>query len=46
MYYSSFTMAKSNYFLSPKEILPIAQENKYTVKYSYVIMKLYVVYTH
>ena len=25
----SFTMANSNSFLSPNEILPIAQENKY-----------------
>ena len=28
------------------EILPIAQENKYLGKFSYSIMKLYVVCTH
>ena len=37
----SFTMANSNLFLSPYEILPIAQENKYLRKFSYFIMKLY-----
>ena len=42
----SFTMANSNSFLSPYEILLIAQENKYLGKFSYFIMKLYVVYTH
>ena len=42
----SFTMAYSNSFLSPYEILPIAQENKYLGKFSYSIMKLYVVCTH
>ena len=42
----SFTMINSNSFLSPYEILPIAQENKYWGKFSYFIMKLYVVYTH
>ena len=43
---SSFTMANSNSFLSPYEILPIAQENKYLRKYCYFIVKLYVVCTH
>ena len=42
----SFTMANSNSFLSPNEILPIAQENKYLGKFSYFIVKLYVVCTH
>ena len=42
----SFTMANSNSSLSPYEILPIAQENKYLRKFSYFIVKLYVVYTH
>ena len=42
----SFTMANSNSFLSPYEILPIAQENKYLMKFSYFIGKLYVVCTH
>ena len=42
----SFTMAYSNSFLSPYEILPIAQENKYLRKFSYFIVKLYVVCTH
>ena len=42
----SFTMAYSNSFLSPYEILPLAQENKYLGKFSYFIMKLYVVCTH
>ena len=41
-----FTMANSNSFLSPYEILPIAQENKYLMQFSYFIMKLYVVCTH
>ena len=36
----SFTMANSNSFLSPDEILPIDQENKYLRKLSYFIMKL------
>ena len=35
-----------NRFLSPYEILPIAQENKYSRKVSYFIRKLYVVCTH
>ena len=42
----SFTMANSNSFLSPYEVLPIAQEYKYLGKYSYFIVKLYVVCTH
>ena len=42
----SFTMANSNWFLSPYKILPIAQENKYLRKFSYFIVKLYVVCTH
>ena len=42
----SFTMANSNWFLSPYEILPIAQENKYLSNFSYFIVKLYVVCTH
>ena len=41
-----FTMANSNSFLSPYEILSIAQENKYLGKLSYFIMTLYVVFTH
>ena len=32
-------------FLNPYEILPKAQENKYLGKFSYTIMKLYVVCT-
>ena len=39
-------MANSNLFLSPYEILPIAEENKYLGKFYYFIMKLYVVCTH
>ena len=31
----SFTMAYSNSFLSPYEVLPLAQENKYLGKFSY-----------
>ena len=42
----SFTMASTNSFLSPYEILPLAQENKYLGKFSYFIMKLYVVCAH
>ena len=42
----SFTMADSNLFLSPYEILPTAPENKYLMKFSHFIMKLYVVCTH
>ena len=41
----SFTMANSNSVLSPYEILPIDQENKYLRKLSYFIMKLYVACT-
>ena len=41
-----FTMANSNSFMSPYEILPIAQENKYLRKFSYFIWKLYVVCIH
>ena len=33
-------------FLSPYEILPKAQENKYLWKFSYFMMQLYVVSTH
>ena len=40
----SFTMANLNSFLSPYEVLLIAQENKYLGKY--FIVKLYVVCTH
>ena len=40
------TMANSNSFLSPYEILSLAQENKYLGKFSYSIMKLYAVCTH
>ena len=42
----STTMDNSNWFLSPYEILLLAQENKYLRKFSYFIMKLYVVWTH
>ena len=42
----SFTMANSDSFLSPYEILPVDQENKYLRKFSYFNMKLYVVCTH
>ena len=42
----SFTMANSNSFFSPYEILPIAKENKYLGIFSYFITKLYVVCTH
>ena len=42
----SFTMANSNSFLSPYEILPIDQENTYLRQLSYFIMKLYVVCTN
>ena len=35
-------MANSNLFLSPYEILPLAQENKCLGKFSYFIMELYV----
>ena len=33
-----FTMADSLLFLSPYEILPIAPENKYLRKFSYLIL--------
>ena len=42
----SFTMANSNSFLSAYEVPSIAQENKYLGKFSYFIVKLYVVCTH
>ena len=42
----SFIMSNSNSFFSPYKILPIAQENKYLGKFSYFIIKLYVVCTH
>ena len=42
----SFTMANSNSLLSLNEILPIAQENKYLGKFSYFIVKLYLVCTN
>ena len=35
----SFFMAELNSFLSPYEIHPVAQENKYLRKFSYFIMK-------
>ena len=41
----SFTMANSNTVLSPFKILPLAQENKHLGKFSYFIMKLYVLCT-
>ena len=40
-----FTMANSNSILSPYEILPLAQENKYLGKFSRLIMKSYCVYS-
>ena len=42
----SFTIANSNSFLSPYEILPIGPENKYLGKFSYLTMKLYAVCTN
>ena len=42
----SLTMANSNSFLSPFEILPTAQENKYLGKFYHLIRKLYVVCIH
>ena len=42
----SFTVDDSNSFLSPYELLPIAQENKYLREFSYFIVELYVVCTH
>ena len=44
--YGSFTIANSNLFLNPYEILPLAPKSKYLRKFSYFIMKLYVVCTH
>ena len=41
----SFTVDDSNSFLTPYEILPIAQENKYLRKFS-IIVELCVVCTH
>ena len=43
---SMFILYDSNSFLTPYEILPIAQEKKYLGKFSYFIMKLYVVCNH
>ena len=40
-----FTVANLN-FLSHYEIIPSAQENKYLGKFSYFLMKLYVVCSH
>ena len=42
----SFTVDDSNSFFSTYKILPIAQENKYLMIFSYSIMELYVVCTH
>ena len=42
----SFTVYDFNSFFSPYKILPIAQENKYLMIFSYFIMELYVVCTH
>ena len=42
----SFTVDDSNSFFSPYKILPITQENKYLIFFSYYIMELYVVCTH
>ena len=39
-------MDDSDSFFIPYKILPIAQENKYLMIFSYFIMELYVVYTH
>ena len=39
----SFTLTNSYSFLSPFEILPIAQENKKLRKFSYFIMKVYAI---
>ena len=43
---NSNTMANSNSFLSPYEIPLAAQEKTYLGKFSYFIMKSYVVRTH
>ena len=55
-YYSKLSMTRTpmarlpwiirTWFLSPYEILPIAQENKYSGRFSFLIMKLYVVCTY
>ena len=42
----SIKIAYSNSFLSPYEVLLIAQENKYLETFSYSIMKLYAVCIH
>ena len=42
----SFNVDDSNSFFSSYKILPIAQENKYSMIFSYFIMELYVVCTH
>ena len=42
----SFTIADSNLVLNPFEILPIAPENTYLRKFSYFIIKLYVMCAH
>ena len=42
----SFTVDDSNSFFSPYKILPIAQENKYLMIFSYIIIELYIVCTH
>ena len=42
----SFTMANSNFFLSPYDFFPIAQNKYGGIFFSYFIMKLYVVCTH
>ena len=42
----SFIMAISNSFLSPYEILPIAQENKYLRKFSYFHRDIVCACTH
>ena len=42
----SFTVDDSNSFFSSYKILPIAQENKYLMIFSYFIMGLHVVCTH
>ena len=42
----SFTVNDWNSIFSPYKILPIAQENKYLIIFSYFIMELYVVCTH
>ena len=42
----SCTVDDLNSFFSPYKILPIAQENKYLIFFSYFIMELYVVFTY